>query len=79
MKIGRLLNDRYEIESELGRGGMGIIYRARDTILERQVAVKVLSASALGTAGRARLLQEARTPRSRWRSITASPGRPIST
>jgi serine/threonine protein kinase len=33
---------QYEIVSQLGQGGMGIVFRARDTKLERDVAVKVL-------------------------------------
>ena len=58
--LDTLLNDRYRLEDELGRGGMGIVYRAYDTLLERAVAVKVLGTKGLGTEGRARLLREAR-------------------
>ncbi|MCA9656953.1 MAG: protein kinase [Myxococcales bacterium] len=34
--------DKYEIQSEVGHGGMAVVYRGRDTVLEREVAVKVL-------------------------------------
>lgn len=54
-----LLNGRYQLEAEIGRGGMGVVYRAQDTLLNRSVAVKLLSAGTLGTEGRARLLHEA--------------------
>jgi tetratricopeptide (TPR) repeat protein len=59
--IESVLNGRYRLEAELGRGGMGIVYRARDLLLHRDVAAKVLSKAMLGTEGRARLLVEARS------------------
>jgi serine/threonine protein kinase len=58
--LGTILNNRYKIETKLGQGGTGTIYRAHDTTLNRDVAIKILSNSGLGTKGRARLLSEAR-------------------
>lgn len=40
--IGTTLNQRFSLEKELGRGGMGAVYRATDQILQRSVAIKVL-------------------------------------
>jgi serine/threonine-protein kinase len=42
VKVGDLVADRYELEELVGAGGMSSVFRARDTVLERRVALKVL-------------------------------------
>ena len=58
--VGDTLSDRYRLEEEIGRGGMGIVFRACDSDLERQVAVKVLAAHREVGDARERLFREAR-------------------
>ena len=41
---------RYQMESEIGRGGLGVVYAARDRELDRRVAIKVMDAELAGEA-----------------------------
>src|SRR6476660_4049106 len=61
-EIQRALGASYVIERELGRGGMGAVYLARDLALDRPVAIKVLPPElAVRPELRERFLQETRT------------------
>jgi len=58
--IGRKL-DHYQILEKIGQGGVGVVYRAFDTLLDRQVAIKILSGDyAHDPAARKRMLREAK-------------------
>lgn len=41
--IGQRLAGKYEVQAELGRGGMGVVYRGYDALLRRPVAIKLLA------------------------------------
>lgn len=61
MNEGMLLNNRYQLLERLGAGGMSDVYRARDLMLERSVAIKVLHENySNDTAFQQRFRQEAR-------------------
>lgn len=60
--VGHRLLDRYELAEKVGQGAMGAVFRARDTKLDRDVAVKVVTGTGTGIDANAceRLLREAR-------------------
>ncbi|MEP6745548.1 MAG: protein kinase, partial [Gemmatimonadota bacterium] len=62
IEFQRVLAGLYSLERELGRGGMGEVYLARDVALDRAIAIKLLPPIlAAQPAFRERFLREART------------------
>lgn len=66
MGAGRLIGGRYQLQEPIGRGAMGIVWRGRDELLARDVAVKEVQVTSHATPAEAevvyqRTLREART------------------
>ena len=61
-RVVAAIGEHYELEAEIGRGGMSVVYRARDRRLNRPVAIKVLPPElAHDSAIRVRFTREAQT------------------
>ena len=60
-RIGHKIDERYELEGILGSGGRGVVYRGRDLVLGRPVAVKLLRAELSDRLAEQRFRREART------------------
>ncbi len=79
---GKLLADRYRLDSRIAVGGMGEVWQASDTRLDRTVAVKILKTELSGDAEflhrfrtEARTTARSTTPASRPCTTTARPPR----
>ena len=68
--IGRVFDEKYRLEERLGGGGMGTVYRATHLLIDRQVALKVLSQRFVGDE-----TAQQRFRRERHHFFAARPGR----
>jgi tetratricopeptide (TPR) repeat protein/tRNA A-37 threonylcarbamoyl transferase component Bud32 len=57
--LTHLQNGRYAVLKKLGEGGKGVVYKARDTVLNRVVAIKVLKTAVAGEDSYSRFIREA--------------------
>src|SRR5712692_9303797 len=59
-QLRKFLEPRFQLGKELGHGGMGVVYLAKDNTLDRDVAVKAVTFQDAGADAKARFLNEAR-------------------
>ena len=57
--LKHLQNGRYAVLKKLGEGGKGVVYKARDTVLNRVVAIKMLKSAVSGEEAYSRFTREA--------------------
>ena len=57
--LEHLQNGRYAVLKKLGEGGKGVVYKARDTVLNRVVAIKTLKSASSSDEGYSRFIREA--------------------
>lgn len=60
LPVGRVINERYKIIEELGRGGMGVVYRVQQVALGREMALKTLDGTDISDGTWLRFQQEAK-------------------
>ena len=58
--MGAVINERYRLDAELGKGGMGVVYRAHDILNDRQAAIKIMSTGGASVSALEQFLREAR-------------------
>ena len=59
VSLEHLQNGRYAVLKKLGEGGKGVVYKARDTVLNRVVAIKMLKSAVSGEEAYSRFMTEA--------------------